>query len=48
MRALVKALLLGLVGLAICSLFPSMRVALAVTAGTAVIASWRAIKRRFR
>jgi hypothetical protein len=48
MRSFVKALLLGLAGLAVCSAFPALRIALWVTVLTAVIASWRALRRWFR
>jgi hypothetical protein len=48
MRAFVKALLLGLLGLAVCTAFPAAKVVLLVTVLTAVVASWRGIKRWFR
>jgi len=47
MRTLIKALLLGLVGLTICAAFPSLKVALWVCLLTAVVASWRALRRWF-
>ena len=48
MRSFVKALLLGLAGLAVCTAFPAAKVVLLVTVLTAVVASWRGIRRWFR
>lgn len=48
MSSFIKALLLGLAGLAVCVAFPSGKVALWVTLLTALAASWRGIKRWFR
>lgn len=48
MSSFLKALLLGLVGLAICTAFPAAKIVLLVTLATAVVASWRGIKRWFR
>lgn len=47
MRSLIKALVLGLIGLAVCVAFPSVRVALWVTLATALVASWRSLRRRW-